>query len=425
MGKSKKEKVKFTLTHRQRLILPVVMIGAFFEGFDFMVISLALPFISKEYQLNATSSSMIVSIVAIGALLAFFVVRMADRVGRKPVFLWAIIIYSILSLGTAFAPNVEIFVACQFIARVFLVTSWALGFIIMTEEFDNELRGRAVGLFQSAAAVGAIFPSLLLPLVSQTSLHWRGLYIIGALPLILIIIWGKNLQETPRFLEMKAGMGEEDAKPPLTAVFSPQFRKYIFAIMALWFFMYLCYASSMNFFSYRVVNELGWTAGQIGPVMAMAYTLGLLGYVAVGKLLDTLGRKKTAFLFFGLGSLAVIATFQATSYYQVMISQIIGVFFAGTFTVLCATFTNELFPTSIRANATAWGNNIIGRIGTIAAPALVGIMQVPLHGTGNAVSVLALAPFVCIAIIAIFLPETLGYECPEYVAPGKRNGAYI
>lgn len=411
----KQNKVKFTLTERQKSILPVVMIGAFFEGFDFMVISLALPYISDAYKLNTESASMIVSIVAIGALMAFFVVRLADRFGRKPIFLWAIIIYSILSLGTAFAPNVEIFVVCQFIARVFLVTSWALGFIIMTEEFSNELRGRAVGLFQSAAAVGAIFPSLLLPVVSMTSLHWRGLYIIGALPLILIAIWGKNLQETPRFLEMKAGLGEKEVRPPLMAVFSPQFRKYILAIMALWFFMYLCYSSSMNFFTYHVVNELGWKENQVGMVNAFAYTLGLLGYVAVGKLLDTLGRKKTAYLFFGLGSFAVIATFQAATFYQVMIAQITGVFFAGTFTVLCATFTNELFPTSIRANATAWGNNIIGRIGTIAAPALVGIMQAPLHGTGNAVSVLALAPFVCIAIIALFLPETLGYECPEYI----------
>lgn len=412
-----KEKVKFTLTERQKKILPVVMIGAFFEGFDFMVISLALPYISNAYHLNTESTSMIVSIIAIGALMAFFVVRLADRFGRKSIFLTAILTYSLLSLGTAFAPNVHVFVACQFIARVFLVTSWALGFIIMTEEFDNELRGRAVGLFQSAAAVGAIFPSLLLPLVSMTSLHWRGLYIIGALPLILIAIWGKNLQETPRFLEMKAGIGEKAIKPPLMAVFSPQFRKYILAIMALWFFMYLCYSSSMNFFTYRVVNELGWKESQVGMINAFAYTLGLLGYVAVGKLLDSLGRKKTAYLFFGLGSLAVIATFQATSFYQVMIAQIMGVFFAGTFTVLCATFTNELFPTSIRANATAWGNNIIGRIGTIAAPALVGVMQAPLHGTGNAVSVLALAPFVCIAIIAIFLPETLGYECPDYIPP--------
>lgn len=416
---SNKEKVKFTLTKRQKAILPVVMIGAFFEGFDFMVISLALPFISNEYHLNPESTGLIVSIVAVGAMFAFFVVRRADRVGRKPIFLWSIVIYSVLSLATAFAPNAQTFVIFQFIARVFLVTSWALGFIIMTEEFSPELRGRAVGLFQSAAAVGAIFPSLLLPLVSQTALHWRGLYILGALPLILIAIWGKNLQETPRFLEMKAGLGEIEVKPPLSAVFSPQFRKYIFAIMALWFFMYLCYASSMNFFAYHVVNELGWTADQIGPVMALAYTIGLLGYLAVGRCLDTLGRKKTAYLFFGLGSIAVFCTFQATSYYQVMIAQIIGVFFAGTFTVLCATFTNELFPTAIRANATAWGNNIIGRIGTIAAPALVGLMQAPLHGTGNAVSVLALAPWVCIGIIAIFLPETLGYEAPEYIAPTK------
>jgi hypothetical protein len=55
--------------------------------------------------------------------------------------------------------------------------------------------------------------------------------------LILIAIWGKNLEETPRFLELKAGIGEKEIKPPLMAVFTPQFRKYIFAIMALWFFM--------------------------------------------------------------------------------------------------------------------------------------------------------------------------------------------
>jgi MFS family permease len=47
----------------------------------------------------------------------------------------------------------------------------AVGFIIMTEEFAPELRGRAVGLFQSAAAVGAIFPSLLLPLMAAIILN--------------------------------------------------------------------------------------------------------------------------------------------------------------------------------------------------------------------------------------------------------------
>lgn len=89
-------------------------------------------------------------------------------------------------------------------------------------------------------------------------------------------------------------------------------------------------------------------------------------------------------------------------------------FFIGTFTVLCATFTNELFPTEIRASATAWGNNIVGRIGQIAAPALVGFLALPIGGVANAVSLLTLGPIMCILIIALFLPEPLNYKIPEY-----------
>jgi len=72
------------------------------------------------------------------------------------------------------------------------------------------------------------------------------------------------------------------------------------------------------------------------------------------------------------------------------ILMIVAVFFVGSFTVICATFTNEVFPTAIRANAMAWGNNIVGRIGQIAAPALVGLL-VPIIGLGNAATALAIA----------------------------------
>ena len=95
-------KVKFTLTERQKRMMPLVMIGAFFEGFDFMVINLALPFITSDFNLNDQTASFTVSAVAVGTLLAFFVVRLADRVGRRPVFLWSVVIYSALSLVTAF-----------------------------------------------------------------------------------------------------------------------------------------------------------------------------------------------------------------------------------------------------------------------------------------------------------------------------------
>lgn len=406
---------KFVLSKRQKLLLPLVMIGAFFEGFDFMVINLALPYISDAFNITEQMAGYTLSIIAVGALVAFFVVRMADRIGRRPIFIWSVVVYSVFSLLTATSINLEMFIAFQFIARVFLIVCWAVGFIIVVEEFDAQYRGRAIALFQGAAAVGAIFPSLLLPVVAMIPvLHWRGLYIIGALPLLLLIFFAKNLPETQRFIEMKEGKGENT--PSLFAVFAAPYRKNLFAIMALWFFMYLSYSSAMNFFALRVERELGWNESQVGLVTALAFTIGLTGYVVVGKLLDKIGRKKTAYIFFGLGTLALTAVFQFQGFLQVALAQIIAVFFIGSFTVLCATFTNELFPVELRGNSTAWGNNIIGRLAQIVAPALVGFMAAPLllGSVGNAVTLMACGTFICILIIAMFLPEPIGYEVPAY-----------
>ena len=105
-----------------------------------------------------------------------------------------------------------------FLARIFLVAVWATGYIVVSEEFTVETRGRALGLFQSMAAVGAIFPSLLMPVVAAAGLGWRALYVIGALPLLVVIFLGKNFQETERFQKTRA---EKKIGPGFFTVFRP------------------------------------------------------------------------------------------------------------------------------------------------------------------------------------------------------------
>lgn len=404
-----KAKKKFILNERQKLLVPVVMLGAFFEGYDFMVINLVLPYVARDFNISEQMAAYVLSLIAIGTLVAFFVVRTADRIGRRPIFLFSVLLYSLFTLLTAFSPSIEIFVILQFLGRIFLIGCWAVGYIIMSEEFDPELRGRALAMFQAAAAIGAIFPSVFLPIAAHTELHWRLLYIIGGIPL-LVIAWGwKRLPETRRFEAIKKEKLKKETGPRLFAVFEKSYLRYTLAIMGLWFFMYLCYSSSMNFFAYRVVSELAWRESQVGLITAVGYTLGLFGYYVSGKMLDRLGRKMTAYIVFAIGALAVMGAFQMREFLIVSLFMIVAIFFVGSFTVICATFTNEVFPTAIRANAMAWGNNIVGRIGQITAPALVGTL-IPMIGLGNAVTVLAAAPFICIAIVALLLPETLGYR---------------
>ncbi|MFZ5641980.1 MAG: MFS transporter [Bacillota bacterium] len=405
-------KAKFKLNTRQKQIFPLIMLGAFFEGFDFSTVNLALPFITRDLGIDTQAAGYMLSVIAIGTLLSFFVVRLGDKIGRKPVFLWAVVIYSTLSLLTAFTPNIQLFVICQFFARTFLVVVWAVGFIIIAEEFSVELRGRALGLFQAAAAIGAIFPALCMPLMAHLNFGWRGLYVIGALPLLVIFFLARNFHETERFKNTRMSSGEG---PGFFDVWKQPYTKYMAVVAALWVLLYFCYITGQNFFSYHAVNELGWNESRVGLTTALAYFIALTGYFTAGKLMDSIGRKPTAAIFLTGGSVFTICAFQAVEYHFVALFMILSTFFVGVFTVIGASFTNELFPTAIRANATAWSNNIIGRLGQVAAPAIVGSIAIPLGSVGNAASVMALTPILAVALILLFLPETRNMEIEDFV----------
>ncbi|WP_213531192.1 MFS transporter [Paenibacillus cisolokensis] len=97
----------------------MIISGAFFEGFDDAVINIALPYIMQDFGITTQRSGYVLSIIAIGTMVAFFVSRMADIIGRRKVFLTSVYMFSIFSLLTAFAPNVEVFIFLQFAARIF------------------------------------------------------------------------------------------------------------------------------------------------------------------------------------------------------------------------------------------------------------------------------------------------------------------
>jgi putative MFS transporter len=251
-----------------------------------------------------------------------------------------------------------------------------------------------------------------MPLLAYLHIGWRGLYIIGALPILVVFFLARGFHESERFTKARES---NEYTPGFFDVWKRPYLKYMVPICVIWILLYLCYTTGQNFLSYHTVTELGWNETQVGLATALAYTIGLLGYLTAGKLLDSIGRKPTAAIFLTAGSLVTILTFQAVQFPFVVLFAVVSTFFVGVFTVIGASFTNELFPTLIRANATAWGNNIAGRLGQIAAPAIVGSIAVPLGSVGNAVSVLALAPLAAVIIIMWALPETRNSELADFM----------
>lgn len=407
---------KFVLNSRQKKLLPLVMFASFFEGFDFMVINLSLPYISKDLGISTQLVGVVLSIVAIGAVIAFFIVRLADKYGRRPMFLLSVLSYSLLSIITAFTHDVHIFTVCQFLARVFLITCLNVGFVIIAEEFKPEIRGRAIGLFSSASSVGCILPAVCLPLFISSPLSWRGLFLLGGLPLFAVLFFSQRLPETEAFLNSKKDAHKtEKAKPSVFSVFQKPYRASIVKVMGMWFGLFLVNASIMSFFSFRVVTELGWTPSRVGTIAFIGAMCSLGGFYLVGKALDRFGRKKTASVSFICGTIFNFICFQATNDIVVSAGYISAQFFIASFSVLVATISNELFPSAIRANANAWANNMVGRTAAVLVPVLATSIASSLGGIGNAVTLVATTGGIICAIIAVFfIPETLGFKIPEY-----------
>jgi putative MFS transporter len=115
---------------------------------------------------------------------------------------------------------------------------------------------------------------------------------------------------------------------------------------------------------------------------------------------------------FGVCAVAVVCAFQLTGFWVLTVCMTGAAFSAvGILTILNA-YTTEIFPTSIRAEAFAWSNNLLGRLGYVIGPIVVGSLAGSI-GWGNAVSLMAVCIVAALVIVVVVLPETAGRELED------------
>ena len=395
---------RFTMTPRQRALWPVIIVAAFFEGFDDALINIALPYIAHDFKMTDQVAGYVLSFVAAGTLLAFFASRLADGLGRRRVFLWCVYLYSACSLATAFAFSLPLFIGLQFVARIFLIGCWSTGYVIVCEEFATSNRGTAVGRFQMTAVLGGLLIGVLLPVVMHLGLGWRALYVVGALPFIPTVLLRGRLPETGKFQQLLES-GGGTARESFFAVWKRPHTKYLIVMSLVWFFMYFGIKGSLNFFSLRAVNELDWTANMVSVAVLTSTVAGIFIIVLNGKLLDRLGRKRAAALIILVGSVFGVLTFMVSGTVLVLAFNMISVGCLNSFLIVGSTLTNELFPTRLRSNAMAWANNIAGRVGQVLVPVFITTSALWMS-LGHAIALALALPLISLVMIMAFLPET-------------------
>ncbi len=156
------------------LVVGTTCVAAFAGQVDASIVQLALP--TLEHAFNAGLSA--VSWVAIAYVLSFAAIlpvfaRLAEMAGRKLMYLLGFTLFGLASLACGFAPSLGWLIAFRVLQGVSGAMLGANSIVILVSSAGAERRGRAMGLFAAAQAVGiSVGPAVGGLLLGSLSWHW-------------------------------------------------------------------------------------------------------------------------------------------------------------------------------------------------------------------------------------------------------------
>ncbi len=402
---------KTPFTPYQRRLFWFLSVASFFEGYDYLALTQILPNIGAEMGLAARDEGLLIGVINSGTMIAYLLVRKADQWGRRRVLTITILGYTLFSVLTGFAPNVYVFAVLQLLARIFLIGEWAVSMVYAAEEYPSDRRGMVIGVIQAFSSLGSIVCAGVVPLLLSTSYGWRSVYFVGGIPLLVMAVVRRGLRETARF-EQAAATREGEGAQPFMRIWRSPHRGRMLQLALIWGLTYVCTQNAVTFWKTFAIRERGFSDAEVGASITFAAVVSMPLIFASGKLLDVMGRRAGAVIIYVLAAAGVLGAYSLGSRAGLTVALVFAIFGASGVLPVLNAYNSELFPTHLRADALAWSNNLLGRIGYILSPIGVGVAAEQM-GWGQAVSATAIFPVIALALILWLLPETRGKELEE------------
>lgn len=378
-------------------------IGWMLDAFEVQIIGSVIPGIQEEFNLGSTQS-VLINIVWFGgiALGALGFGYLADRIGRKRLFVATLILYSVAAIATAASPDFTWFIVFRFITALGVGGEYSAVTSAISEFTPARNRGRSNGLVMSFWAVGGILASVVsIVIISTLGLTWRYTLLFGVISAAYGLVARRLIPESPRWLASKGRLDEADAVvTSITGVASTtgytdplamgtgrsrlrelwaDYRGRLFFGMALDFSEAAGYYGLFTAMSILVFSASTGAVPIADGVLPYYFLIANFGALAGGVLvsfaLDRIGRKPTVTFSYSAAALSMIGCALAAgtgSPTTVLVAFTIAAFFATCAWVSAYPTFSELFPTRLRA--TGIGASVaVGRIGAIIGQVVLAV----------------------------------------------------
>lgn len=395
------------ITTAERKSLLAGALGWMLDAMDVMLYSLVLTYLIREFSMDTRTAGFLNSLTlvasAIGGLLFGIV---ADRIGRTRSLMVSILVYSLASAACAFSHSVTQLAVFRFVLGLGMGGEWTAAAALIAETWRPEHRGKALGLMQSAYAIGEAIAALVVGLVLP-NFGWRAVFFVGVLPALLVFWIQSSVPEPPLWTERRTANAPQ---PPLRSLLSAK----VLRTGLLATTMNTCALFGYWGLFTWIPAYLSLPPAQGGRGLSLVKTTTFflvlcagkfVGYAGFGFLADAFGRRKPYFAYLVIAAALVpIYGMTDSSTLLLLLGPLVAFFGTGSFSGYAA-IASEIFPGEIRAAAMGFSYNV-GRGVSAVAPFAVGALAVK-HGIGPAFLLQGGAFFVA-ALLSLLLPETRG-----------------
>jgi SHS family lactate transporter-like MFS transporter len=421
-------------------------LGWTLDAFDFFLMVFMFSAIAKEFHTNvaavAIASTLTLAARPFGALVFGM---LADQFGRRPVLMVDILLYSVLEFASAFAPSLTVLLILRAAFGFAMGGEWGIGASLAMESIPPKARGFISGLLQEGYAAGYLLASLVFYFLFD-KIGWRGMFMVGLAPALLVVLLRMGVKESPVF---EAGKHTVVKRSPMVllgvgvvaltvamgpalvgAVDKSAMLKWVYfidapiAICGLWVFrkhwrtaLYVVLLmTAFNFFSHGTQDlfptflqkQHHMDTKQVGALTVIMNIGAIIGGLTFGAWSEKIGRR-WAIVIAALLSLLIVPLW-AFSHTIAMLAAgafAMQVMVQGAWGVIPA-HLNELSPSDARGAFPGFAYQLGNLLASGNAVWQAQIAEARGDNYGLALAVVAGAVAVAIAVITFFGPERRG-----------------
>ncbi|WP_321782666.1 MFS transporter [Paraburkholderia sp. J94] len=415
--------------------------GMFIDGFILGGVGVVMPAITESLRLSLAWQGLIGASTLIGIFFGAPIGGyLADRIGRKPMFIVTLGIFLSGSVLQFFLHDAWQVFAVRLFMGMAIGADYSIGWPLLAEFSPARMRGKLLTVQEVAWYVGYLVSFAMGYFMVETfSSDWRLILGMSTIPSLIVFLLRLGSPESPRWLISKGRvdegmavarefMQEEDVRDlereiaattqrtrtSFRLLFSPKYLKTTFFI-CVFFLTTVTPYFAIGTFAPAVLHGLGVENGLTGALLINGVVV--LGSLAAMLLVERAGRRKLSAppLWICTIALVVIGLFSHASPVIVILCFAVFSFFNAIPTALTGVYPGEVYPTEIRGAGVGFGM-AVSRIGAAAGTF---VLPVFLNHYGVAPTML-IAALICgfgAIVSQILAPETKGLTLGESSNP--------